>query len=179
MYEDGRYPTASGRARFVVVAEHKPTAELTDLARPISLITGRLLEQWHGMSRTGTVPRLFNGEDEPLLKMNACDLRHRGLESGGLARVSNGCGEIIVRVALDETLQRGRAWLLMHWGEQFMNGFGANALMSSATDRSRFSPNSSMRRLRSKKPNCRWTLVVMRHGEEDNEGDEATANQAR
>lgn len=170
LYEDGRYPTASGRARFVAV-EHKPTAELTDPARPISLITGRLLEQWHGMSRTGTVPRLFNGEDEPLLKMNACDLRHRGLESGGLARVSNGRGEILVRVALDETLQRGRAWLPMHWGEQFMNGFGANALMSSATDPISFQPELKHAAVAIEKAELPWTLVVMRHGEEDNEGD--------
>jgi len=27
------------------------------------------------MSRTGTVPRLFNLEDEPLLAMHPCDLR--------------------------------------------------------------------------------------------------------
>ncbi|MCP5269329.1 MAG: molybdopterin-dependent oxidoreductase [Zoogloeaceae bacterium] len=164
LYDDGRYPTPSGRARFVAT-EHKPTAELTDPARPISLLTGRLLEQWHGMSRTGTVPRLFNGEDEPLLKMNACDLRHRGLESGDLARISNGRGEIIVRVEGDSGLKRGRAWLPMHWGEQFMNGYGANALMPSATDPYSAQPELKHAAVAIVKAELPWTLVVMRHGD--------------
>jgi assimilatory nitrate reductase catalytic subunit len=52
-----------------------------------------------------------------------------------------------VRVAADEGLVRGRAWLPMHWGEQFMNGYGANALMPSAVPiLFHSSPNSSMRR---------------------------------
>lgn len=168
LYADGIYPTPSGRARFVVV-EHKPTAELTDPARPISLLTGRLLEQWHGMSRTGTVPRLFHGEDEPLLKMNPCDLRHRGLESGALAKVSNGRGEIVVRVEADEGLVRGRAWLPMHWGEQFMNGYGANALMPSAADPFSFQPELKHAAVAIEKVELPWTLVVMRHGDEASE----------
>lgn len=51
-------------------------------------------DQWHGMSRTGTVPRLFNLEDEPLLAMHPCDMRHRGLSTGDLTRVSNARGEM-------------------------------------------------------------------------------------
>jgi anaerobic selenocysteine-containing dehydrogenase len=46
---------------------------------PISLLSGRLRDQWHGMSRTGTVARLFNLDDEPLLSMHPADLRQRGL----------------------------------------------------------------------------------------------------
>ncbi len=161
LYADGVFPTPSGRARFVAV-EHQPTAEQTDPARPISLLSGRLLEQWHGMSRTGTVARLFNGEDEPLLKMNGCDLRHRGLEAGMLARVSNGRGEIVVRVEADEGLARGRAWLPMHWGEQFMNGYGANALMASATDPHSFQPELKHAAVAIEKAELPWTLAVVR-----------------
>ncbi|MBI2308617.1 MAG: molybdopterin-dependent oxidoreductase [Rhodocyclales bacterium] len=174
LYADGVFPTPSGRARFVAV-EHKPTAELTDEMRPISLITGRLLEQWHGMSRTGTVPRLFNGEDEPLLKMNADDLRHRGLASGALAKVSNGRGEIIVRVEVDDGMPRGRAWLPMHWGEQFMNGYGANALMPAATDPYSFQPELKHAAVAVDKVDLPWTLVVLRHGDEASATDNALA----
>ena len=161
LYADGVFPTPSGRARFVAV-DHKPTAELTDPARPISLLTGRLLEQWHGMSRTGTVPRLFNGEDEPILKMHACDLRHRGLEPGELAKVSNGRGEIVVRVDSDGSMPRGRAWLPMHWGEQFMNGYGANALMPSATDPYSFQPELKHTAVAVEKAELPWSLAVVR-----------------
>ncbi|MFA7290956.1 MAG: molybdopterin-dependent oxidoreductase [Rhodocyclaceae bacterium] len=174
LYEDGVFPTPSGRARFVVV-EHKPTAELTDPARPISLLTGRLLDQWHGMSRTGTVARLFKGEGEPLLKMNPCDLRHRGLESGMLARVSNGRGEIIVRVEADESMLRGRAWLPMHWGEQFMNGYGANALMSSATDPFSFQPELKHTAVAIEKADLSWPLAIICHGDETSAENNALA----
>ncbi|MGE5945146.1 MAG: molybdopterin-dependent oxidoreductase [Betaproteobacteria bacterium] len=133
LYEDGVFPTPDGKARFVTV-EHKQTADLPDADLPISLLSGRMRDHWHGMSRTGTVPRLFNLEDEPLLAMHPCDMRHRGLASGDLARVSNGRGEIIVRVDERAGLAKGRAWMPMHWGSQFMNSAGANALACDATD---------------------------------------------
>ena len=133
LYEDGRFPTADGKACFVAI-EHQSTAEATTPELPISLLSGRMRDQWHGMSRTGTVPRLFNLEDEPLLAMHPCDMRHRNLESGDLAKVTNGRGEMIVRVAERAGLVKGRAWMPMHWGNQFMNSAGANALASDATD---------------------------------------------
>jgi len=133
LYEDGRFPTADGRARFVAV-EHQSTAEVPSPDRPISLLSGRMRDHWHGMSRTGTVPRLFNLEDEPLLAMHPCDMRHRGLETGDLVKVTNARGELTVRVAEQAGLQRGRAWMPMHWGSQFMNSPGINAVACDAID---------------------------------------------
>ena len=133
LYEDGIFPTADGRARFVAI-EHLPTADAPKTDAPISLLSGRMRDHWHGMSRTGTVPRLFNLEDEPLLAMHPCDMRHRGLETGDLVRVSNPRGELTVRVAERAGLQRGRAWMPMHWGSQFMNSPGVNAVACDAID---------------------------------------------
>ena len=133
LYEDGIFPTADGRARFVAI-EHLPTADAPTTDAPISLLSGRMRDHWHGMSRTGTVPRLFNLEDEPLLAMHPCDMRHRGLETGDLVRVSNPRGELTVRVAERAGLQRGRAWMPMHWGSQFMNSPGVNAVACDAID---------------------------------------------
>ena len=133
LYADGCFATADGKARFVVTA-HQPTVDNIAAELPIALISGRMRDHWHGMSRTGTVPRLFNLEDEPLLSMHPCDLRHRGLADGDLARVSNGRGEMIVRVAQGEGLAKGRAWMPMHWGSQFMNSPGVNALACDSVD---------------------------------------------
>ena len=133
LYEDGRFPTADGKARFVAI-EHRPTADALSPEMPISLLSGRMRDHWHGMSRTGTVPRLFNLEDEPLLAMHPCDMRHCNLRTGDLARVSNARGELAVRVAERPGLQRGRAWMPMHWGSQFMNSPGANAVACDAVD---------------------------------------------
>ena len=133
LYEDGVFPTPDGKARFVTV-DHAPTAEQTDAATPISLLSGRLRDHWHGMSRTGTVPRLFNLDDEPQLAMHPCDMRHRGLRSGDLVRVSNARGELAVRVIERPGLKKGRAWMPMHWGSQFMNSPGVNAVACAAVD---------------------------------------------
>src|SRR5690606_10032792 len=54
LYEDGIFPTKSGRARFVNTL-YQPVAERVDARFPFHLTTGRLRDQWHGMSRTGTV----------------------------------------------------------------------------------------------------------------------------
>lgn len=133
LYEDAKFPTPDGKARFVVI-EHRPTADRPEPALPISLLSGRMRDHWHGMSRTGTVPRLFNLEDEPVLAMHPCDMRHRGLKSGDLAKVSNDRGTAVVRVAETAGLKKGRAWMPMHWGSQFMNSPGVNALSCDSTD---------------------------------------------
>ena len=55
LYEDGVFATPDGKARFVD-APLAPLAEPRDARFPFSLITGRLRDQWHGGSRTGTKP---------------------------------------------------------------------------------------------------------------------------
>src|SRR5207249_3592200 len=69
LYADGIFPTIDGRARFVATP-YRPVAEKPDARRPYRLNTGRLRDQWHGMSRTGTVAQLFQHTDEPRLQMH-------------------------------------------------------------------------------------------------------------
>ena len=161
LYADGVFATASGRARFVDV-EHQPSAEQTSAAYPLSLISGRLRDQWHGMSRTVTVARLFNLEDEPLLRMHPADLRERQLMAGDLARVRNPRGVIVVRVKPDAALVRGCSWLPMHWGSQFMSSAGVNALTLAATDPYSQQPELKHAAVAVDKADLPWQLVVLR-----------------
>ena len=161
LYADGVFPTPSGRARFVAV-EHLPTAESTDETYPISLLSGRLRDQWHGMSRTGTVARLFNLDDEPLLSMHPADLRQRGLAGGDVVRVGNARGQVHVRVKPDAGLVRGRAWMPMHWGNQFMNSAGVNALTLSAYDPFSQQPELKHAAVAVEQAELPWQLVVLR-----------------
>ncbi|MDP3540091.1 MAG: molybdopterin-dependent oxidoreductase [Azonexus sp.] len=161
LYEDGIFPTSSGKASFLTI-ENQPTAEVTDLAFPISLLSGRMRDHWHGMSRTGTVPRLFNLEDEPLLAMHPCDMRHRGLASDDLVKVSNPRGEMVVRVTERAGLQKGRAWMPMHWGSQFMNSPGVNALASDAVDPYSMQPELKHAAVQIAKLDLPYPLAVIR-----------------
>lgn len=133
LYSDGVFPTASGRARFVVTP-HVEAADQAASIYPLTLLSGRMRDHWHGMTRTGLIPRLFNLEDEPVLQMHACDMRHRGLQAGDLVEVRNGRGQLCLPVAHGEGLKRGTLWLPMHWGSRFMNSAGANAVTSDALD---------------------------------------------
>jgi len=76
LYEDGVFPTASGRARFVPTP-YRPVAEEVDASYPLRLTTGRLRDQWHTMSRTGTIAGLFAHEPEPRVTAHPEDLRVR------------------------------------------------------------------------------------------------------
>ncbi len=161
LYEDGRFPTPDGKAHFVAI-EHQPTADLPNPQAPISLLSGRLRDHWHGMSRTGNVARLFNLEDEPILAMHPCDMRHRQLTTGDVVQVRNGRGSITVRVAERAGLQCGRAWLPMHWGSQFMNSPGANALASDATDAYSLQPELKHAAVQISRLDLPYPLVIVR-----------------
>ena len=64
-------------------------AEPRDARYPFSLNTGRLRDQWHGMSRTGTLGRLFGHVAEPAVQMHPQDMARRGLEDGDLVHVTS------------------------------------------------------------------------------------------
>ncbi|MBI4754577.1 MAG: molybdopterin-dependent oxidoreductase [Betaproteobacteria bacterium] len=133
LYTDGRFATADGRARFVVV-RHQGVAEPTDARYPLHLTTGRLRDQWHGMSRTGKVARLFSHEGEPLLHVHPADLERRAIADGALVRLASRRGALLVRVVASDVVRPGQLFMPMHWGGQFMAGGGANRLTLPATD---------------------------------------------
>ncbi|APV48208.1 nitrate reductase [Betaproteobacteria bacterium GR16-43] len=139
LYADGRFPTATGRARFHV-ASYQPTAESPTAEHPMRLTTGRLRDQWHGMSRTGRAAALFNHEPEPRLSVNPRDLEERGLDDGDLVRVSGPRGAILLRAQASTEVRPGDLFLPMHWGGRFLAGGGINALTTRAVDPFSFQP---------------------------------------
>ncbi|MDQ7985661.1 molybdopterin-dependent oxidoreductase [Pseudomonas sp. G34] len=133
LYGDRRFPTANGRARFVAEA-YQPPREQGAEGYPLTLNTGRLRDQWHGMSRTGTAARLFAHAEEPLLGLHPLDMAQRQLEDGTLVEVRSRRGALVLRVQTDASLQPGQAFLPMHWGDRFLKGLGINALTLPAFD---------------------------------------------
>ena len=128
LYEDGVFPTPSGRARFVAT-EHRITAESPSARYPLHLNTGRLRDQWHGMSRTGLVARLYSHESEPLLHMHKDDMERRDLSNGDLVEVKSNRGSVVLKVIESATLRPGQTFVPMHWGSNTMGGQGVNVLL--------------------------------------------------
>ena len=133
LYTDGRFATPSGRARFPS-APYRPVAEARDDAFDLALTTGRLRDQWHGMSRTGTVARLYAHTPEPVIALHPAELARRGLTDGDLASVKSRRGALILRVQASTDVAEGQAFVPMHWGARFLSGGGINALTLPAVD---------------------------------------------
>ena len=161
LYEDGRFPTPSGRARFADT-QYRPTAEKTDARFPLHFNTGRLRDHWHGMSRTGRIARLYSHVEEPTLAMHAGDMEKRQLRDGDIVRVSNRRGAISVRATTSDEMRPGQTFLAMHWGSQFMNSAGANALTTPAVDPVSKQPELKHAAVQVEKLDLPWQLVIMR-----------------
>ena len=161
LYEDGIFPTANGRARFVVTRHHT-TAEKADARYPLALNTGRLRDQWHGMSRTGTVARLFNHVEEPWLAMHARDMERRGLKNGDIARLTSRRGELVVRIEASNEVRAAQVFMPMHWGSQFMRGGGVNALTVPAIDPLSKQPELKHAAIEVEKLTLPYCVVAMR-----------------
>jgi assimilatory nitrate reductase catalytic subunit len=167
LYEDGVFPTASGRARFVPTP-YRPVAEDTDARYPLRLTTGRLRDQWHTMSRTGTIAGLFAHEPEPRLTAHPDDLLHLGLEEGELVKVSSRRGQIYLPAAADRDLPRGVVFVPMHWGARFLGGKGrrgVNELTLGALDPSSRQPEFKHCAVRVEGAQLPWRLVASGHAE--------------
>ncbi|HEU4922790.1 MAG TPA: nitrite reductase small subunit NirD [Burkholderiales bacterium] len=133
LYTDGVFPTASGRARFIAT-QYAPPAEAPDADYPVRLTTGRLRDQWHTMTRTGLVARLFSHSPEPEILLHRNSLQDFGLSDGDLARVSSRRGSIVLKARASSDMRPGDAFVPMHWGARFMGGLGTNALTLPAFD---------------------------------------------
>jgi assimilatory nitrate reductase catalytic subunit len=125
LYEDGVFPTADGRARFAAAA-YESVAEPRDARYPFSLSTGRLRDHWHGMTRTGTLGRLFGHVAEPAVQLHAQDMARRGLKDGDLVHVTSRRGSIVLPVQACDEVAPSQAFIAMHWGPEYLSGRGSS-----------------------------------------------------
>jgi len=168
LYEDGVFPTADGRARFATHA-WQATAEQRESRYPFSLTTGRLRDQWHGMTRTGTLGRLFGHVAEPSVQLHPQDMERRGLKNGDLVYVTSKRGTIVVPAQADTTVGLSQAFMAMHWGSEFLSGCsstgerlaGVNALTTSAYCPTSKQPELKHAAVKVLKAELPWTLLAM------------------
>jgi assimilatory nitrate reductase catalytic subunit len=166
LYADGKFPTPSGKAKFFN-STYKAVAEKANAQYPLRLNTGRMRDQWHGMSRTGKVARLFDHVSEPMLSMAKVDMAKRGLHTGTLVRVRSRRGEAVIPVSASEELRPGQVFLPMHWGSRFMAGLGINAMTLPAFDPYSKQPELKHAAVQVEKLDLPWHFVAMAIGEPD------------
>jgi assimilatory nitrate reductase catalytic subunit len=149
LYTDHRFATADGRARFIT-CPYRPPAEATGPLRPFALTTSRLRDQWHGMSRSGSVPALFAHDGRPAVRLHPDDAARRRLAEGELVHVRSARGALVLPLRLDDALPPAGADLPMHWGDEFIGAqLGINAVTPGA-----FCPDS-------KQPELKFSAVAI------------------
>ena len=161
LYGNGVFATENGKAQFHN-AVYKGTADKTDARHPLHLLTGRLRDQWHGMSRTGTIAQLFNHVDEPVISMNQDDMTRRLLKTGDIVKLSNKRGSLNIRVQQSPEVKPAETFIPMHWGSQFMNGLGVNALMPPSFDKTSKQPELKHTAIKIEKLDLPWQMTMMR-----------------
>jgi assimilatory nitrate reductase catalytic subunit len=132
-FGDGRFFTPDGRARMVPVTPRAPAAPTTP-DRPFRLLTGRIRDQWHTMTRTARAPRLTRHIAEPFIEVHPDDAATLGLAPATLARVTSDLGTAILRVAVTDRVAPGTVFAPMHWTGETAPSGRIDALVAGATD---------------------------------------------
>jgi assimilatory nitrate reductase catalytic subunit len=130
-FASGGFFTSDHRARFV--APEVPALRGTATNEfPFLLNTGRVRDQWHTMTRTGTSPRLALHMPEPFIEIHPDDADAFNLND--FARVTTQHGSGIYKIALNDGQQRGSLFVPIHWNSETASHSRACELVAAHAD---------------------------------------------
>ena len=129
----GAFFTSDRRASFIAPAPPRLHAETTR-SLPLRLNTGRLRDQWHTMTRTGTSPRLCAHSPEPCIEIHPADAKMAKLAEGGFAKATTRYGSAIFKVSLQPGQQQGSVFAPIHWSDATAAHAGVGSLVIAAAD---------------------------------------------
>jgi len=132
-FAEGGFFTNDRKARFVA-PEIPALRSETTAGRPLRLNTGRIRDQWHTMTRTGTSPRLGQHLPEPFVEVHPLDAARFGLSHDGFARVTTDYGQCTLKVVVSPRQQRGMLFAPIHWSEHNASSGRVGALVAPFTD---------------------------------------------
>jgi assimilatory nitrate reductase catalytic subunit len=139
LFADGQFFADDRRGRFVPVG---PPPGAADELFPLRLNTGRIRDQWHTMTRTGTTARLCRHIAEPFVEVHPDDARAGGLADRGWVQVITAHGRCVMRVRISEAQQRGTIFAPIHWSAENSSHGRIGALVHPLTDAISGQPDS-------------------------------------
>ncbi len=123
-FANGVFETPSRKASFVAT-EALNKASHEDFS--FTLNTGRIRDQWHTMTRTGLVPKLFDHRAEPYIEVHPADAAALHLRDAELAFVGGTHGTSIVRMLISDAVSLSNIFQPMHWSNSFASAAMVNA----------------------------------------------------
>ncbi|MBI1372397.1 MAG: molybdopterin-dependent oxidoreductase [Phycisphaera sp.] len=157
LFEDGVYPHADGRAKFIFEAP-RPMPEQPDATYPMILLTGRgTASQWHTQTRTGKSAVLRKLYPQGIyIEINPVDARRLEIQHEKPVVVESRRGRITAKAFLTASVREGQVFIPMHYDT-------ANLLTSSSFDPYSRQPNYKA---------CAVSVRPVRYGDMD--GQEAS-----
>ena len=133
LFTDDQFFTDDRKARFITNEPYLNSINISQ-ETPLLLNTGRIRDQWHTMTRTGTAAKLLSHIDAPFIEVHPNDIRRYQLEDGELAKLSNEFGEFVGHVMSTDNIQVGHVFAPIHWTDQFAKSSIISAVVSPVTD---------------------------------------------
>ena len=126
-------------------------ASLADLPSiDLRLITGRLRDQWHTMTRTGLVAQLNQHQAVPTLTLHPNDAELLNLKNADFVRLcaryqdsraanktsaqSQHNSKVLAQVAISDSMRIGDAFMPMHWSDAFASYARVGTLIPTVVD---------------------------------------------
>ena len=136
-FADGGFFTRSKKANFIATEVMPDTTNGKILNRTdgtLHLNTGRVRDQWHTMTRTGTSHSLSSHTAEPYVEIHPENADEAGLENADLAMIYNSRGSVKARVVITERVSTGSIFVPIHWCRPFSNAGRIDVLIDAETD---------------------------------------------
>ncbi|MDZ7923135.1 MAG: molybdopterin-dependent oxidoreductase [Marinagarivorans sp.] len=155
LFSDGYFFTPNNKARFIAVTARMPVQP--PKVGEVIMNTGRIRDQWHTMSRTGTAPHLLGHAAEPYIDIHPEDAARIGVKDNHLAELSNRGARFIGRVNITNAQRQGEVFVPMHWNDKYAASARADALVNPFTDPICGQPEFKHSPVAIKAHNTQWT----------------------
>jgi anaerobic selenocysteine-containing dehydrogenase len=132
-YEDGVFPTPTGKARFFA-REHAVPEDRPGRQFPLTLTTGRVLNQWHTRTKTGLVPVLNRLDPAPNLQMHPEDAARLGLHDRQHVAITSRFGRATSFLRIDPNITPGTCFMPIHWNDLWAHRASPNETTTNAKD---------------------------------------------
>lgn len=162
LFTDKTYFHPDGKARLIPVIPRAPVNPPT-MAYPLVMNTGRIRDQWHTMTRTGSSARLMQHVSEPFCQFHPDDAP--GVQTGDLLRVSSSHGWLLLRAKPDDLQPRGSIFVPIHWNSRFSQQARVDALVAPHTDPLSGQPESKHMPVNLMKWRAAWHAELFIRGE--------------
>ncbi|SKA57179.1 assimilatory nitrate reductase catalytic subunit [Enterovibrio nigricans DSM 22720] len=133
IFSNGQFSTSDSRACFVPVA-HQSLADKQTSTFNMRLLTGRLRDQWHTMTRTGLSASLNALDIEPYVLVHPDDAKSHHIADGQLVQITSRSGQQIFKARISTDVSIGQCFVPIHWSETHSNGGKPNTLIAPKID---------------------------------------------